>query len=136
MDLGHLFLIFIGLFALLGGVRVGGIVKPFRGVHWVPLPESDDVQTLLTPPRTSAFFEGTSLDEREANERDRIHFIAYTLARWLALLLFVAYGLLGLLHVAWFNRIGPFFLFLLTLTLWSLPQTLILWTEPDMEEPQ
>ena len=73
------------------------------------------------------------LDEREMNERDRVHFVAYTLARWIALFLFAAYALLGAIHVSWFSQLGPFFFFLLTLVLWSLPQTLILWTEPDME---
>jgi len=38
--------------------------------------------------------------------------------------------------VSWFGRVGPFFLFLLTVTLWSLPQSIILWTEPDMTEPE
>jgi hypothetical protein len=74
------------------------------------------------------------LDERETDERDHVHYVAYTLARWLALFLFVLYGLLGAIHVPWFGHVGPFFFLLLTLVLWSLPQTLILWTEPDMEE--
>lgn len=121
---------------LLGGVRAGGLVKPFRGVHWIPMQEQGEVQTLLKPSAIPAILQDTSLDERETHERDRIHFIAYTLARWLSLLLFMIYAMVGALHAAWFSRVGPFFLFLLTVTLWSLPQSIILWTEPDMEEPQ
>jgi hypothetical protein len=135
-DMGLLFMIqtFLFLPALLGGVRGGGLVKPFRGVHWVPMQEGGGVQTLLRPANGPAILQDISLDERETHERDRVHFNAYTVARWFALLLFVIYGLLGAMHVAWFSRVGPFFLFLLTLTLWSLPQSIILWTEPDMEE--
>jgi hypothetical protein len=121
--------------AVLGGVRAGGFVKPFRGVRWYAL--GGGTQTLFGKPNR---FVGSpdpteiTLDERETFQRDRVHFAAYTLARWFALLLFAAYGLLGALNVEWFSWIGPFFFLLLTLTLWSLPQTLILWNEPDMED--
>ena len=137
-DMGLLFMLQIFLFlpALLGGVRGGGLVKPFRGVHWVPTHQQGGVQTLLKPANGPAILQDISLDERETHERDRVHFIAYSFARWFALLLFVIYGVVGALHAAWFARVGPFFLFLLTLTLWSLPQSMILWTEPDMEEAQ
>jgi hypothetical protein len=109
---------------LLGGVRGGGPVRAFRGVRWIPwaTTEPSDVYT--------------PLDERETRERDRMHFIAYTLARWLTLLLFALYILLGAIHAEWLRLAGPLILFLITLMLWSLPQTLILWTEPDMEEAQ
>jgi hypothetical protein len=137
-DLGLLFVfqMFIVLPALLGGVRGGGLVKPFRGVHWVPMQQQGGVQTLLKPAGLPQILQDISLDERETHERDRVHFNAYTVARWFALLLFVIYGVLGAIHVAWFSRVGPFFLFLLTLTLWSLPQSMILWNEPAMEEQQ
>ena len=137
VDLGMLFVLetVVVLPGLLGGVRGGGLVKPFRGVHWVPMLEQGDVQTLLKPAGTPAILEDVSLDERETRDRDHMHFIAYTVARWLALLLVVVYGTLGAFQVKWFGGVGPFFFFLITLTLWSLPQTLILRNEPDMEEP-
>jgi hypothetical protein len=122
--------------ALLGGVRAGGVVKPFRGVHWVPLQEREDVQSvslLSGPPKCD---EDASLDERETLLRNRVHFVAYTIARWFALILFAAYGLLALIHPDWLRQAGLFCFLLLALTLWSLPQILILWTEPDMEEAQ
>jgi hypothetical protein len=120
----------------LGGVRAGGMVKPFRGIHWVPLQEREHVQSVSLLSGSPARGEDASLDERETSLRDRVHFVAYTVSRWFALLLFGLYCLLAVFHPAWLGQAGPFFLFLLTVTLWSLPQSLILWTEPDMEEPQ
>lgn len=130
---------------LLGGVRGGGPVRPFRGVRWIPwatewkdygilaavMPQS---LTQMTDSEPSDVY--TPLDERETHERDRVHFIAYTLVRWLALLLFAVYGLFAFIWPAVLSEISPLFFFVLTVTLWSLPQSLILWTEPDMEEPQ
>ncbi|MDR3793668.1 MAG: hypothetical protein P4L03_09845 [Terracidiphilus sp.] len=122
--------------ALLGGVRNGGMVKPFRGVHFVPLQERDDTQTLFG--KADAQFVGNDPDERETCERDRIHFLAYTAARWMVLILLVVllavYCLLGADSTVWTTRLGAGFFYLVALTLWSLPQSLILWTEPDMEE--
>jgi hypothetical protein len=109
---------------ILGGVRGGGPVRAFRGVRWIPW-STTEPSDVYTP-----------LDEREAWERDRMHFIAYTLVRWLTLLLFALYILFGAIHAEWLRVAGPLILFLITLMLWSLPQTLILWTEPDMEEAQ
>lgn len=125
--------------ALLGGVRAGGAVKPFRGLRWVPLNDRDSTQTIFGKPQPvlgGAVASDFELDERETHERDRVHFVAYTAARWGAL------GLLGLTvaaeawRPAWMAWMAPTFLFLLVLTLWSLPQSIILWTEPDVEEPR
>jgi hypothetical protein len=127
------------LSGLLGGVRAGGAVKPFSGAHWIsnsPSTAGEGTQTLFGTGLRTGADEGWALDERERLERNGVHFVAYTIARWFALLLLAIYAALGAAHVAWFNRIGPFFVFLLTQVLWSLPQSLILWTEPDMEEPQ
>jgi hypothetical protein len=115
---------------LLGGVRAGGVVKPFRKASL----QAGDVQTLLHP--TTRFGEDAPLDERETGERDRMHFLAYTLTRWFALLLLAIYALIAANFPAALRQTGTIFLCLLTLSLWSLPQTLILWTEPDMEEAQ
>jgi hypothetical protein len=116
----------------LGGVRAGGMVKPFRGIHWVPLQEREDVQRDSLRSGSPKRGEDASLDERETGLRDRVHFVAYTVSRWFALLLFGLYCLIAVARPAWLSQTGPFFLFLLTVTLWSLPQTMILWTEPEM----
>lgn len=122
-DLLMLLGVFSGITGLLGGVRALGPVKLFA--------------SLRIPFRNPAPRDGEEqapwLDEREQNERNRIHFHAYVVVRWLALLLLIAYAALGSLGVSWFNRIGPVAVLLLALVLWVLPQLLILWTEPDLE---
>jgi hypothetical protein len=129
--------ILVFLPALLGGVRAGGFVKPFDGVRWVPLNDRDATQTLFGPPRPligSMTASDVQLDEREERDRDRVHFFAYTAARWLALVLVILQCCAGLFSAAWLLECGSAAFFLLALVLWSLPQTLILWTEPDVEE--
>lgn len=140
-DAGLLFPLQVIVFlpALLGGVRAGGMVKPFRGVHFVPLNERDAMQTLFGPPRPlvgSMPASDIDLDERERLQRDSVHFVAYTWARWLALTLVAFQCVIGLASAAWMQRFGAAAFFLLALVLWSLPQTLILWNEPDVEEPR
>jgi hypothetical protein len=125
--------------AILGGVRAGGMVKPFRGVHFAPMNERNDTQTLFGPPRPLMGTMSASdaiLDERERRQRDNVHFAAYSSARWLALILLAFQCAIGLASTAWMQRFGAAAFFLLALVLWSLPQTLILWNEPDMEKQQ
>jgi hypothetical protein len=136
-----LFPLYIVVFlpAFLGGVRAGGMVKPFNGVRWVPLPDRDQTQTLFGPSRPllgSMTASDLELDERERQDRNRVHFVAYTMARWLALGLLVVQCGASLAGTEWLLRIGNAAFFLLALILWSLPQTLILWTEPDLEAQQ
>jgi hypothetical protein len=137
--------IFIVFTGLLGGVRGGGPVRAFRGVRWIPWQTEGRDYNPLTSAAPQSLAQSQEdphgdvyapLDERETRERDRVHFIAYTLARWGTLAFLSVYLLLGALDVAWLGRVGPCLLFLLTMILWSLPQSLILWTEPDMEEAQ
>jgi hypothetical protein len=123
--------------ALLGGVRAGGLVKPFRGIHWAPVNDRDELQTLLGEPKAmvrSMTVEDADLDERETRLRDRVHFLAYTVARWLALGLLLVYVAVGLLNPEWIGRMGAVFFYGTTLALWSLPQSLILWNVPDVDE--
>ncbi|MGD0912137.1 MAG: hypothetical protein ABR928_09580 [Terracidiphilus sp.] len=125
--------------AILGGVRAGGMVKPFSGVHFVPLDGRDYTQTLFGPPRPLIGSMTTSdaiLDERERLQRDSVHFAAYTLARWLAFILIVLQCASGLVSPALTSRVGAAAFLLIALVLWSLPQTLILWNEPDVETQQ
>lgn len=131
--------IVIFLPAILGGVRAGGMVKPFDRVRWAPINESDGTQTLFGPARPlvgSMTAADLTLDEREQSQRDHVHYFAYTAARWVALALLAAQFGVSLVSQRWMLDFGAAAFFLLALTLWSLPQTLILWTEPDVEEPQ
>jgi hypothetical protein len=128
--------IFVGIVSLLGGVKVGGAVKPFSGRSYMGSPTPGDEGGLTIFSQKSIFPPEDSgpLDEREQSERDTVHYTAYTVVRWLALALYFIYAGFGAWSPAWFPRVGPLFVFLLTLVLWSLPQSLILWNEPDMEE--
>jgi hypothetical protein len=114
--------------SLLGGVRTGGLVRPFTPVRH----NGTKFQTLLLTETPLA--EEAPLDERETRRRDQVHFRAYTLTRWLGLLLLAGYCVLESQNAVWLPRVRLFFFLLLTIALWTLPQLLILWTEPDMEE--
>jgi hypothetical protein len=106
------------------------MVKPFRATK----PGREEVQSLFQS--SARFGQDASLDERETGERDRIHFLAYRIACVLAMILALILFVLNDYEFAWMSRVAPVFLFALTIILLGLPQTLILWTEPDMEEPQ
>ena len=116
---------------LLGGVRAGGWVKPFRTQRQ----GRSIVQPLFGKSLTQRdlIAQELAIDEREITERDHIHFVAYSIAQIMVLVLFVSYSLMGSWKQELLLQAGPVFFFLLTLTLWTLPQTLIMWTEPDME---
>jgi len=124
--------ILVFLPALLGGVRTGGLVKPFRGTRWVPLLEDNTPLTIFAKPHTHPA--EADLDERETLQRDRVHFLAYTVSRWMVLGLMVLYCIVNTWNPLLGQRLGVACFCLVALTLWSLPQSMILWTEPDMEE--
>jgi hypothetical protein len=78
-------------------------------------------------------------DERELHQRDRAHFLAYrALLVGLSLLWLVAiWGLLTPRRLNWGPMSASLMIFgavmvLLTVAL-TLPQAILLWTEPDME---
>jgi hypothetical protein len=112
---------------LLGGFRSGGMVKPFRAAK----PDPKQVQSLFGPRKP--FGQDAPLDERETGERDRIHFLAYRIALVIALMMFLILFVLSGTSFQWMNRLAPVFFFALTMILLGLPQSIILWTEPDME---
>jgi hypothetical protein len=111
----------------LGGFRSGGMVRPFLVVK--PAPEQ--VQSLFGSHKE--FGQDAPLDERETGERDRIHFLAYRIALKFALMMFLILFVLSDTSFQWMIRLAPVFFFALTMILLGLPQTIILWTEPDME---
>jgi hypothetical protein len=112
---------------LLGGFWPGGMVRPFLAAKLRPEP----VQSLFGP-RTK-FGQNAPLDERETGERDRIHFLAYRIALVITLMMTLILFLLSGYSFQWMSRVAPVFFFALTVILLGLPQTIILWTEPDME---
>lgn len=123
--------------ALLGGVRAGGLVKPFRGIHFVPLQEREEIQTLFGKPQTmfgTLTLRDMEMDEREVALRNQVHFAAYSVMRFAALAVLVLIFLVGINWPSSLPRLGPILLYLLTFALWILPQSIILWMEPDMEQ--
>lgn len=135
-DVWMLFVTISGVTGMLGGVREDGPVKYFGRPRTALFPLQGGLRTLFGKQKKESTLGELDLDERELHERDREHYRAYVVVRRLALLLFAAYAVLGWMHVRWFDRIGPFAVFLLVLMLWVLPQLLILWNEPDVEEGQ
>ena len=111
----------------LGGFRSGGMVRPFLDAK----PDPEQVQSLFGPRKP--FGQDAPLDERETGERDRIHFLAYRTALVIALMMFLILFVLSGTSFQWMNRLAPVFFFALTMILLGLPQSIILWTEPDME---
>ena len=103
------------------------MVKPFREVK----PRPEQVQSLFGPRKP--FGQDARLDERETGERDRIHFLAYRIALVLALMMGLILFLMSGYSFQWMNRLALVFFFALTMILLGLPQTIILWIEPDME---
>jgi hypothetical protein len=126
----------------LGGYYNGGLVKPFTGK--APMRSEMPPPLLLLKLRVYAPMlaiedGGFRNDEREVKQRDRAHYQAYQ-AVGIAVVVawFVAY--MGMLKPAWLAAIPmtPYQMFygltLVTLVLFlTLPQCILLWTEPDME---
>ena len=137
---GMYFLYNIALLAswfILGGYYPGGLLRPFDGHVRRRKGASPSPELKLNGgPAASAVRESLN-DERELRERDRAHYEAF---QWFAIaLLFLCLlanpRLVGWLHLT-ADRILDLLhgglLVALMLGL-SLPQAILLWTEPDME---
>jgi heme/copper-type cytochrome/quinol oxidase subunit 4 len=114
----------------LGGLRPGGMVRPFLAAK----PGLEQVQSLFGPRKP--FGQDAPLDERETGERDRIHFLAYRIALVIALMMGLILFVIGGYSFQLMCRVAAVFFFALIVIMLGLPQSLILWTEPDMEEQQ
>ena len=108
-----------------------GLTKPFGRPAFAP---SRDFLTLFKGPKeTREIMADWQFDEWETRRRDQVHFLAYRLVLmfsfgWFAILAFVQF-----LRPEWSPWLGPVFLCILIAILTALPQTLILWAEPDVE---
>jgi hypothetical protein len=115
----------IALGGLLGGLRQGGPVKPYGKV-----PQPEGVQTLNLAGRRP-FEESTPLDERELGRRDHAHFTAYRIL-YVTLAFAAAAYLVCLLNAPQLTeRATPPLLWSFFVYVLSLPQSVLLWTEPD-----
>jgi hypothetical protein len=124
----------------LGGYTIGGLIKPFSGKGPRPSPRPPSMLALglrLYHPRPQdRVYEN---DERELRQRDRVHFWAYqALASALVVMWMLASvkantpRLLGFLSVSADKLLYGLVLVTVVASL-TLPQAILLWTEPDME---
>lgn len=100
--------------------------------RWVPIEAAD---ALLSRRARTLHPEAPTvpLDERDIQLRDAAHFQAYRVTReWLLPLLIAAFVVFQYIYSHAQLIAIPVYA-LLILVIYNLPQTLILWTEPDME---
>ena len=125
---------------LLGGLRAGGPVKAYSEPR-LPLAGSGDSDTrpiVLGLQSAKQHLPGpngwTPLDERETGQRDRAHYEAYSILRWLLLAAVGGYWLV--MHHLPASVLGqlPMVSWLLVVIVFSLPQCVLLWTEPGVFE--
>lgn len=141
-----LYAAFFACYMFLGGTYSTGLVKPFnnkrRKTYDGPQP------FLLLKLRTYAPIHGSNdtdylNDERELHQRGYAHYKAYQIIG-LAVTLIWALAMFRTLLPAWFRWISMtpdtlyYGLLMIVMVLFlTLPQTILLWTEPDMEpEPE
>ena len=120
---------------LLGGNRAGGFVKSFTEPK-PPRPDSPYLDgsgiqqlNLSNRPRPSLF---SLLDERDRTERDHAHFVAFRIVRMVLSLVAFLFWIANDInpHTA-FNAAAPATLWMLLIVVSTLPQAVILWTEPE-----
>jgi len=126
----------------LGGYYRGGLVKLFTG-KGQRRPEGAPSLLLLKlhmyPAVAGDEDGGFRNDERELHQRDRAHYQAYqAIATVVLIAWFVAYG--AMLKPQWLARIPMtlaqmFYgmMLVMLMLIFTLPQCILLWTEPDME---
>jgi hypothetical protein len=124
------------LLVFLGGGRPGGPVRDFAG-RPMDRPELLDntIKTLINSGNRDWVEEDRRLDERDIRARDAAHYRAYSAIRWIVL--FGSLGALVLFSNAIAARLTPLIaplIWLFVLIVFNLPQSIILWTEPDIEE--
>ena len=140
------YMIFASLFVnwlFLGGYAAGGLIKPFsgKGPRRVPQPPSPLALglRLYNPLPQDRDYRN---DERELRQRDRAHYLAY---QALALCLVAVWmltslqrnvpRLIGFVPVSADQLLYALVLIAVVASL-TLPQAILLWTEPDMEESE
>jgi hypothetical protein len=118
---------------LLGGIRMGGPVKAYARPHF-PLDMDSTVHTLnlhgrkpFDPSTPEAW---VPLDERERTRRDIAHYTAYRILRWAFGGFVLTYFLVMGWAPAWIADKTLFLLWVFLLYVLSLPQAVVLWTEP------
>jgi small-conductance mechanosensitive channel len=125
----------------LGGYNFGGLIKPFNGKG--PRRAVNSPQTLMIALRLYRLEPEESEyrnDECELHQRDRAHYQAYQAIIYILAIFWLLSGWWGnfLRFLAWMPLSANELLYGLALaamvTAFTLPQAILLWTEPDMEE--
>ncbi len=117
---------------LLGGIRTGGPVKLYAYPSFER--EMDAPVQDLNLERRKPFDESlawTPLDEREQMQRDVAHYTAYRILRSSFGVFVLAYFVGTGLAPVWLATKTLFLLWLFLLYVLSLPQAVVLWTEPQ-----
>lgn len=132
------------------GLSVRGMVKPFLAndilEYYARNPRSLWLQSSQRRTQTIVDLESRRSDERELHRRDSVHWVAYRCLGGVGMAIFLVAYLQNnpppmmkhfpAIPASAFERplygliLAAFILFT------SLPQAILLWTEPDMEEPQ
>jgi hypothetical protein len=115
---------------LLGGIRMGGPVKAYAQPTF-PLDMSGTVRTLNLDGRKPFDAPWEPLDERERMQRDFAHYTAYRILRWSFSVFVLGYFIATGWVPAWLADKTLFLLWLFLLYVLSLPQAVVLWTEPQ-----
>ena len=126
----------------LGGYTPGGLVKPFNG----KAPRNSErppnvlaLQLRVYPVLPGADGEAYRNDERELRQRDNAHYRAYQvlgislIVPWFICSVFGDPKLFGW-SAATVNHLCAVLLLAILALFLTLPQAILLWTEPDMEE--
>ena len=126
----------------LGGYYRSGLVRPFNGEGPRRLDTTPSLLLLklrMYPAITRDYDGGYQNDERELHQRDRAHYQAYQAITVVVLIAsFVAYASTtghSLLRAIPITPAQMFYgtMLLTVMLIFTLPQCILLWTEPDME---
>jgi hypothetical protein len=132
LDMGILIPQVLTLGGLLGGIQMGGPVKYYYGSNGTH-PDGSGIQSLNLSGRRpfSPWPGGAPLDEREQAQRDAAHFKAYRIMTVTLIVAGCAYGCVATLaDTTWIYSRVPFIIWLMVVYVLSLPQAVLLWTEP------
>ena len=136
------YVIWAAIFAcrlFLGGNATGGLVKPFNSKgqkDWEAPPSLLSLKLRVYQPISGLGAEYLN-DERELQQRDRAHYWAYQILGVSIVVPWIILSLgrhkLGLLGHAVANQIASGMLLASLALFLTLPQAILLWTEPDLE---
>ena len=114
-------------------IAVGLVPILFFYLTKLPIPGSSSIEMTrlnLTPgPR-----DPDDLDERQVVTRNAAHYQAFRFVLWYSLVVFIASVFMDDLNAATARRLMVTLTMLLFFVVWTLPQAIILWTEPDAPE--